>query len=309
MTSQSAMVSIKAPVASGVTLTLTEGQSLATSLLLAISPDKIAEFKTSFVEKNLLAKVDWSLVEIFGYEGFDPSSVYRHILAVIDREKMSLDMFEEDLGAILILQAMRGNVTSKNYQSFSSQGKQAINILYAKYNMKLKLSNAEKRTAVTLPRISLAFPFQASIVADHCGKSYTGPFRSDALPSFMKTNSFASLIPTGMEYTSMLFFAYTCYSSDQSAALAGKNFTKTTEDEKMMILNKQFVFSSNALNSVIIDQDNRLQAMDFFKVHTFYAQISKVVKHNTDDAQFSLSQADWDTAFAVKADESTGPAT
>lgn len=284
------------------TFALKEGAPLDASLLTEITEKEIQELKATFVEKYDLTTFDWTLAEFFLYEGFDAALVYRHVLAVQKKFKMTQAQFNEELSMLLCLQILRGNVTVSNFSTFSDKGRATVSNAFSRWSLSLKIDPKKKRSAVTLPRLSLAFPFQAAIISQKIGKNFIGPFKSTDLPNFMKTNSFASLIPLNTPFTQMLTFAYNCFSSDQTLSLTRKNMSNTSGEEMGAVFDKQLVFTDIAIQSDIMSPSARRECMRFFKVRDYYKVISDIIKasiKSPESLSFVLSASDWDSAFGI----------
>jgi len=296
-------VVLRNPNAPASGIILAAGTALDPALLSAITDQQIETLQKTFAYKNKVENIDWSLVDVFGYEGFDPVYVYKHVLAVQASRNLTDADRDKDINYLLLLQVLRGNVSVANFKTFTSQGQQSINAMYNKWHLSLKITETEKKTAVTLPRISLAFPFQAALIAAKHGKAFVGPFGSSSLPKCFMTNSFASLIPIGLEITKMLIYAYNCHATDQSIALSKMNYRTMKGDELMAKFAEQLVFCDVAFQSTVIPGAYRLGMLKRLNVHKAYKDIVAVIRMSDKEGGSIIKRSVWRKEFKIDDDD------
>jgi len=266
-----------------------------------ITDAMVKEIKVDLIGMWDLGGMDWDALDIFAYEGFDPVIVYKHLALVRKDRKAKINGYDDnafkvEFFTVLGLQVIKGNVTAKNFKSFSEEAQKQIGMIMQGWRIALNRKE-DKKLAVTLPRIAAAFPYQTCIVAGKKARAFLGPFDSSQLPTFMLTPVFASVIPIGHDITTLLTFVANCFACDQSAVLDGKNYVKLSDEERLLILTKQFSFTNAALNSPVLSQVQRIKAVLDLKLKDHYKVIAAVALHNKLDP--IPAEAVWNADFAA----------
>jgi len=264
-----------------------------------------------------LSTFDWSLLDMFNYEGFDPVMVYKHLaLRLPHREKkqserMPGSAYTEsnkifDFVTLINLFLQKGNLTVNNFKSFKKTSAQFIMHLITDFNISLSIKAGEesKSTVVTLQRIASAFPFVTCQVAVHQAKSFTGPFGTQELPAFMRCQQFCSLVPVARPFTNMLVNAVLVFTCDQAYVINKQSWLVTDVNKKAEILRAQQPYINSSLHSSIVDAKERAKCMQYFKVESYFKIINSVCsKAALDDV---IDEKTWDAAFEEMYKEISG---
>lgn len=278
---------------------LKAGTVMSKADLEAVTDAQVDDLKNKLVGMWDLTDAKWNLLDIFEYEGFDPDMVYRH-LALVRKELVkggyTDETFKDDLFMIIGLQVYKGNVTTTNFGSFTDEGKKAIKELFSSFHISLKHTD-NKKTAATVTRIAACFPFQTCIIASKKARAFTGPFGSSRLPKCMLNSVFASMIPINLEITKMLKYAITCFSCDQSIVLKKGNTMTIKEDDRLNMIVEQDKFSTMALNSPVMTNENRCLAMVFLGIRDHRVIITEIVTKNKMDAADIADETKWNSDF------------
>lgn len=235
-------------------------------------------------------------IGLLEYEGFDPKNVYKHVLTVQKKHSLSDKEMTNELGMLLTLQHIKGNLTMQNFKSLKPEAQDVVSKLIVKWQIQLKAKDA-KKFACTLPRLAAAFPLQVSIVANKVVKDFPGYYRSRELPHFMKTSCFPSIVPLG-KAGEFLCAVYTCFACDQQTALQKVNYTVLDDKEIKQRFEDQAKYTEISYASAIIENDGRINCMRLLKVKNYYDQLAGVFDRIVSDRKdlWAISKSEWKTA-------------
>lgn len=247
-------------------LTWSSSPSLTYSDLMEISDTSVDEMMKSIGPLWTMDDIDFSMIERFVYDGFDYKSLLKVIRKKMETGKWTVDQLKDNLSKALAIHQLTGNMTAKRYNSLGGPGKQMVNEVNAAFGIKMGKKSGLTRFDITYPRLGALFPFPLSAVANKFPKDFASKYSTTQLPSFMKTSSFPSLIPTSQPYTDVLMIAYTCYSIDMTVALSGKSYHSIKPEELAEIINRQENFARLSLNSGVVEHSVRIKAMRALRV-------------------------------------------
>jgi len=237
-------------------------------------------------------------LDIFAYEGFDVMVVYRHLAAIKTRAAIGDDAFTEDIKTLLVLQHLKGNISTANIKGIKGRAQQVIAALLSKYQIQLKIGNS-KKDAVTLPRLATAFPVLTVDIASQVPHSYGGPFESKKLPGCMMTSVFASVVPASEKVTSTLLYASVCYTTDQMFALQKLGYSTMKKEELLEKFEDQKKYADIAFSSSVVDQADRHNCVRSLNLADKFAVCYERAKFAGMKDSDACTQAEWDAYFAV----------
>jgi len=134
-----------------------------------------------------------STIKDLTYQGFDPLEIIKEITA-----KAQGNDLKSDIAYLTITAIMRGADLDKIKARSTPQAVQKLNQLITKYG--LKSTKTRNRTAITLPRILLCFPWFPSYFLyekDEIPTVVSDDLLVKDYPRAMKHAAFAALIPDG----------------------------------------------------------------------------------------------------------------
>lgn len=153
----------------------------------------------------------------FAYEGFNASALLTNLMNVMKTNTSDDEAFEE-LVDLVNIGLTRGNIRTDQLNKTSKKGKDRIEELAKKYNIKMRKSKTEKinltNETLTFTRIVSIVPFVASQLIRAkivIIEPISCQFGSNNLPSEMKHPGFACLIPGTGYWSKIIFNAYLAY--------------------------------------------------------------------------------------------------
>lgn len=168
-----------------------------------------------------ISSISLTIFMIFEYQGFDPDAIIRKLIFLKDHYKMTEEDLKTDIMYMIAANIYMGNMSGKALARRSQQGRDMIDDLTSKYEIKIGTTGTGLSSDVlTFPRVSGSFPVlsakMASVlpVGEYVGK----PFKSSSLPKYMRINAFAALCGSGLAERSRVFLlkAVASFSCDQS---------------------------------------------------------------------------------------------
>lgn len=222
---------------------------------------------------ELVAEIDVAGVEVdiraFRYQGFDPETVLRHFIDVRSKRSISQENFKLDLRSLIAAGIVMGNVTDRNIEKISKEGKDKLNKLYVKYGLK-KGGVGRQRDAITLPRIMSTFPILASkCLAYTTPRSYGNELGCSNLPDCMKLSVFPSLIPLNFNINikKILLTLSAAYTTEQSIAISDNDNENGDQPDVGSIFMKQYDFATISHKSSYPSNEDRV---DYFRSLVFH---------------------------------------
>nr|WBB27577.1 capsid protein [Apple rubbery wood virus 2] len=203
-----------------------------------------------------------SNAKYFAYDGFNASEILTAFITIFSGNTDSDDALQ-DLCDIVNIGLTRGNIHENQLKKTSKRGRERIEELSKKYNIKIRKTKNEKlvlsNSTLTFTRSISVFPYVASqlLSTGSCVLEQNNcEFGSDELPSAFKHSGFASLIPTGNNYCTVLFQCHIAYMIS-----FGKKIDPANKDDVTTWYNKQKQYSIAAWNNMsLYDNDYRKTA-------------------------------------------------
>jgi hypothetical protein len=295
MSSTSALDAL-APAASttSTALSLKEGEVLSLSDLRTISEGEM-ESVITLLGKWDMTDFTMSLLDSFEFDGFDPQMVWRQVAFVKKRDGLDDATIKKEVGTLVGIGILKGNISSKNWNNLSDAARQALNYLFKRYGIVMK--SDRKKVAMTIPRFVAAFPYIASVISREKPKNFTGIFGSDRLPGIMKHTAFASLVPIGTSITPMLLAACTAYSCDQTIVLKNLNITTTDKVAVEKIIREQGRFTQLSFNSSAVTSTRRPEFVRDLGLHMHFKAVESVCISMDVKQEYMVTQDQWDAEF------------
>jgi hypothetical protein len=163
---------------------------------------------------------------------------------------------------------IKGSINNNNIKKISDEGQQEISRLETTYGIKRGSGRKEKPEIVTISRIGATFPgkiIQLICAGKVQGRTFVGPFSSSSLPSFMRHQAFAAVIPKSLKQKTrdFLLSLVTAFSVDQSIQI---NPNKKEKTDPATIFMSQSNFVSVTHNSLYPPEHTKIT---IFKTMTF----------------------------------------
>jgi hypothetical protein len=243
--------------------------------------------KTSEVSSK---DVDLSMFIIFEFQGFDPYAIIRKLIVLQKYHKLSDDDLKQDIMYIVAANIYMGNLSGKTLSRRSQEGRDMVDELASKYQMKPGTTGTGLPSdVITFPRVAGTFPVLSCRMAtklpskDMIGK----PFHSEKVPSFMRMNAFASFCSKEMEMRTRLFLlkSVAAYSCDQSIVFEEgrlKKMKKTGKDLEVnpkLIAADQWAFIWNASESKVPELEMKQKVLTEFNVSGLYDVLKPIVEN------------------------------
>lgn len=193
--------------------------------VIAVKDADVAQM-WDMLEKMEARNYDLSGISDFDYVGFNPSEVLKSIMAAGLKAGYGNNKIINDIGLMAGLAQKKGSVNNHNYTKMSKDGQKLYDRLAKDYGLKKGGGKGEPSNIITVSRIGPTFPgVIVQLLLDNklTARSFAGPLRSSTLPTFMQTQAFPPIIPTGLAEASKVFLLGLCvaYSVDQSLAIQG----------------------------------------------------------------------------------------
>jgi len=235
-----------------------------------------------------ISSIDITIFSIFEYQGFDPEAIIKKLILLKNHYKLTDDEMKEQIMYMIAANIYMGNLSGKALGRRSQDGRDMIDNLCSRYEIKVGSTNTGLPSDVlTFPRIAGSFPVLSCKMAevlptkDHVGKA----FQSVKVPKFMRMNAFAALCDKKMEMRSRLFLlkAVASYSCDQSIVYeeGRRKKLKMKGDEltvdPVLIAAEQWTFIWNASESKMPPVDMKIGAMLGFNVTPRYTDLLPIV--------------------------------
>jgi hypothetical protein len=272
--------------------------------LNSVSDQDVTDLQEVLTRWNL-DDMTWEDLDKFAFDGFDIRIIFQSIIKIIevarqaaiaDKKVFDIIDIKKEIFSLLSLNILKGNVTTGNFHGFTEEAQEEVKRLFKKYKIQMKPSKKQKKTAVTLPRLASALPYQTVLIAARLGRAFMGPFGSLDLPKFMFTSAFPSCIPTNGDHVGLLTFCSTCFTCDQTTVVKGVNYLTITDKQKADLLVAQSRFTDIALNSPALSDYLRLYIFtQVIKVRDYYPAFVKVAKKNSYDN--IPTESKWNESF------------
>lgn len=223
----------------------------------------------------------------FRFQGFDPNKIAETLLKIKKEKNVPQDVFERDVVVMVGVAVLKGSVTENNLRRISDEGRQSIMDLQKKYNIVHGGGQGQAATVITYPRVAATFPDVAIRMISLVGaRDYPGqPMQSVGLPTFMKQQVFASVIPRQMSGSVQAFLlkAVLCYSVDQTIAIG-----RIDSPDIVKLLATQGPFVKLAHQSPVAKEDARIalfKSLDWSGAYKMIAQV--IAKYQVFDKDYS----------------------
>jgi len=185
-----------------------------------LGKDRIDEIMTVSQEVTIDDQIIL-MFSIFEFQGFDPYAIIRKLVALKDEYGLTLDDLKEDILYMIAANIYMGNLSGKALARRNQDGRDLIKELSDRYQvMTGSTGTGMSSDTITFPRVAGSFPVLTCKMANKLPtKDMVGqPFKSVAVPKFMRVNVFATFCPPQMKMRTRLFFMKACaaYSCDQS---------------------------------------------------------------------------------------------
>lgn len=246
---------------------------------------------TSLISKTTevtISSIDITIFSIFEYQGFDPEAIIKKLVLLKNHYKLTDDEMKEQIMYMIAANIYMGNLSGKALGRRSQDGRDMIDTLCSRYEIKVGSTNTGLPSDVlTFPRIAGSFPVLSCKMAevlptkDHVGKA----FQSVKVPRFMRMNAFAALCDKKLELRSRLFLlkAVAAYSCDQSIVYeeGRRKKLKMKGDEltvdPVLVAAEQWTFIWNASESKMPPVDVKINAMMGFNLPPRYSELLPIV--------------------------------
>jgi len=270
-----------------VKLTLTAKQIIKSMSELK-DEDLLALTKTT--AEVTITSIDVTIFSIFEYQGFDPEAIVRKLLVLQKHYELSDDDMKVQIMYMIAANIYMGNLSGKALGRRSQEGRDMIDDLCSRYEIKVGTTNTGLPSDVlTFPRIAGSFPVLSCKMAtvlptkDHPGK----PFMSVTVPKFMRMNAFASLCHPDLGERTRVFLlkAVAAYSCDQGIVYEEgrrKKLKMKAEDLKVdaaTVAADQWTFIWNAAESKVPPKEVKQAAFVAFNVSGVYSTILPIVNN------------------------------
>jgi len=277
--------------------TLEQGNKFSGTELSGVTAQQIKSYKEDFVTSWNMSNIDFNYMkEVLGYEGFDPDRMYAHLILKKRDHNLSENKYSQELGLLLCIQHIKGNVTQKNFKTLKPKGQQFVNYMMKRWGLQVAAKD-DKADAMTISRVAMCHPMASAITATKIYKDFTGPFGSGDLAPYFKSTSFGSLIPTGEHCSLLILVGVTTVHSDLAFMISGKNALSTTKEDRETVVKSVAKFVNASFNSGICDSATRKGAMDYFNVRDQYAILAALVKKLGLADDIVCTQKQWDDCF------------
>jgi len=270
--------------------------TLDVARLAEVSEEDLAAMKILF-DSWLATDFDISELSIFEYKGFEPESVWRHLRVKLGEiGRITPVQFRNEIAKLIGVQIMKGNITANNFGRMSQEAKDTTNMLLSKWGIVRKITPETRSTAVTLPRLSAAFPGIAAVMAGKVNKDYSGPFDSYKLPGIMKCSSFMGIVPTDFAGARMLLVASAMFTAEQTLVVSKpKNKLPVwTDEEKKTAYGAQSNYASIAWKSKALSPEERAVIFSRLAVDQVYDAVHSFCDpHKAITMYESISKQEW----------------
>lgn len=244
--------------------------------------------------KTLLDKVekitggDIQVMEfsIFDYQGFNPETVIKVMMAISEHYGDTESIFLSDIRFSIAANLYMGNLQDKARTKRTDEGKQKLTYLCDKYSIVLGSTGTGIAPEVlTFPRIASAFPVLAVTMASVLPpKTVNLEFKSRDVPDFMRLNPFCSLCSDKMPERTRRFLleCSNAYSADMSIAYEKGRLKKAKREIKydpIMIATDQWSYAEIASNSPVPDESSRVSLILRLNLPGKYSDIATVVRN------------------------------
>lgn len=146
---------------------------------------------------------DGKYLELFQYQGFRPLEMANRIMGLGGKNA------KDDIAMMILISIERGSAIEKMKKKTKAEGVTEIQRLVTTYGLKASVSSDPG--AITLPRVSLCFPWAAcQYVFKHKAREFTVSASSlpSSYPPAMRCSAFASLIPNTETVGDLLLEAF-----------------------------------------------------------------------------------------------------
>lgn len=158
-----------------------------------------AEMNVDTLVESLTSQAD-SVFKNFAYEGFNP--------ILIRKKLMERTTYKSDIPVLISLYVQRGTNTTKILKTVSEEGKNLLEALFLKYQIKPSVSSSSGRTVLTLSRIAAAYPDAVVRLINDKPEFFNTPIHTEnwkQVPHCMMVPCFASTIPKKMGWITDAF--------------------------------------------------------------------------------------------------------
>lgn len=265
---------------SGKQLDLTTQELI--DLMRNVSPGQIANFRRH-VMKMSVDKMTAAQFSIYEYQGFDPKKIVLKFLAIAQHLKIKTDDLISDIMHIIAINLYMGNIAnSKKLERRTSEAKQKLSELVAKYGLKLgSTGTGLQPETITVPRTSAAFPVLSTRMATLLPTTNTMgmPFKSYNLPNCMKITSFASFLSHNIDQATRDFLmkSVLAYSSDQTTVFSIDQKTRKPTVDPISAYNRQLTYVQASMSSTVPEEWEKGTMLEEFKIIDAYTTLEPIV--------------------------------
>lgn len=256
-----------------------------------ISLEEMEKFVLA-IEEVGTAQMQSSWFTMFEYMGFDPEKIIRKMIVLAKQQNEGPEQMKVDVMYAIAAYIYLGNLSNpKALTRRAKGGVDAVTMLTNKYQIVHGATGTGiSPETVTFPRIANAFPVMTTRLATILpSNNFPGkPFKSQAVPRFMRQNAFASFISHDLSERTALFLlnAMCAYSADLSLVYEegrrkkSKDKTKISSEDAEEAAIQQMTFISNARGSKVPSSESKKALMlQEFKVETLYQTLKPVVEN------------------------------
>jgi hypothetical protein len=190
-----------------------------------VKQSEVDKFWKDLESMDINTLIDPQILDDFRYVGFDPNTILRTIITKGKAAKKSSQEIRTDIASMCVIAIMKGSITDNNVRKMSDAGKRTYSKLEETYGLKRGGTKGVDPSVATIARVGAAFPgamMQVLLKNPDLAKKFSGPFSSKVLPSYLRHQSAAAIIPDSCnsKLKDFLLGLITAYTSDQSKTIS-----------------------------------------------------------------------------------------
>lgn len=194
-----------------------------------VSDADLARIWTMVDEIDLDGLITPEIIKDFQYSGFNPDAILKSLIKKKKEKGVSNTQFMADISTLVLIAIMKGSVTDGNLKKLSDGGKRRYSSLEETYGLKRNGAKGKSGDVVTISRIAATFPgVVVKTISEYpdTARAFSGSFKTDKLPSFMRHQAMAACIPKSLDDKTKEFILslIIAFSVDQT-----KSISKTKE--------------------------------------------------------------------------------
>lgn len=190
--------------------------------------DQDAEIRALWVtidNLDMTKLIDQDVIDAFSYSGFNPDAILRALLGKKKAGSVADEEFKKDIATMVLISIMKGSVTEKNLTKMSDGGKKRYTDLESRYGLVKGGAKGKPADIITISRIAATFPglvLQVVSKFPSTARVFTGPFKTNRLPSYMRHQALAACIPQSLADDTKYFLLdlVTAFSVDQTKTIS-----------------------------------------------------------------------------------------